>query len=384
MSNELTALPGPEGTPAPAHSKRGASSMYRWGNCPGSPRLSDGIENVSSPYAVEGTLAHELAAKFLTPGEGDFEASTEMLSNVMTYVDYVNVRTWPSSKRWIEHKFDLSSIYPGCFGTADAVIYNHFSGHLIVIDLKYGLGIPVEIENNEQLKYYALGAAVDLQLPCKTVEMVIAQPRCPHPDGPIRSTTIDGVELIDFAATLVEKAKATEDPNAPLVPGGWCRFCPAAGFCPALHATAIKAEQEEFRTDLSYDPKKLAEVLELVPTIKDWCNSVTEFAYNEANAGRVPPGYKLVEKRATRKWLSEDAASEFLISHGVSKDALYEMSFTSPAQAEKLLDSKKRKALGEFIVSLSTGTTLVHDSDKRQAAKSSAELDFQPVVKATE
>ncbi|MCH8328897.1 MAG: DUF2800 domain-containing protein, partial [Nanoarchaeota archaeon] len=44
----------------PIHSKIGASSMYRWSNCPGSVKLSEGMTSESSIYAIEGTAAHEV------------------------------------------------------------------------------------------------------------------------------------------------------------------------------------------------------------------------------------------------------------------------------------------------------------------------------------
>lgn len=371
------------GTLTPAHSKIGASSMYRWSKCPGSVRLSKDVNSVSSKYAEEGTKAHELAADILLHGTHFSSADPEMLSAVQVYVDFVIKHHDETSKLYVEHRFDLSSLYPGLFGTADAVIYQSSNKNLMVVDYKHGQGLAVEVEKNSQLMYYGLGALLSFGFPCETVELVVVQPRCPHPDGPIRRWKINSVELIDFAADLVAFAKATEGLNAPLVPGDHCHFCPAAGFCPEIHKKAISLAQEEFRTDLSYDPQKLSEVLSWVPALKSWCNTVTEFAYNEANAGRVPPGFKLVEKRATRKWISEESASEFLINAGLSTEAIYEMSLVSPAMAEKLLDAANKKKMAEVVVSVSSGTTLVPDTDKRQPAKTTAEIDFQPVDSST-
>ena len=52
----------------PAHSRLGASTSERWFNCPASVRLSDGIPSRESPYAAEGTLAHEHGAHRLEKG----------------------------------------------------------------------------------------------------------------------------------------------------------------------------------------------------------------------------------------------------------------------------------------------------------------------------
>ena len=42
------------------HALLSASSSKRWLNCPPSVRLEEGFPNESSPYAQEGTFAHEL------------------------------------------------------------------------------------------------------------------------------------------------------------------------------------------------------------------------------------------------------------------------------------------------------------------------------------
>ena len=51
---------------------------------------------------------------------------------------------------------------------------------------------------------------------------------------------------VNTVRELIDYAKATEDPHAPLVPGDHCRFCPAggAGICPALKdkANAVAAQ----------------------------------------------------------------------------------------------------------------------------------------------
>ena len=69
----------PEVTPnGKAHSKIGASSMYRWSKCPGSVRLCEGIKSVSSVYADEGTRAHELAASLLGAQSGHWPRMKRM------------------------------------------------------------------------------------------------------------------------------------------------------------------------------------------------------------------------------------------------------------------------------------------------------------------
>lgn len=74
------------------HSKVGASSAKRWMACPGSVRLSEGIESKSSKFSIEGTQAHALAEQWLTAGECPVNADQEMAENVRVYVDWVSAQ----------------------------------------------------------------------------------------------------------------------------------------------------------------------------------------------------------------------------------------------------------------------------------------------------
>lgn len=359
-----------------AHSKIGASSMSRWSVCPASVRLSVGMPNISSKYAEEGTRAHELAEKILT-----FKAlcsvDVDMLEAVRVYTDYVFSLQKGCSTYGIEEKFDLSAIHPGLFGTCDAWVYQSTSSTLHIIDYKHGQGLAVEVENNKQLRYYALGALLKLKLPCSYVQMTIVQPRAIHPDGPIRSWKIPVVDLLDFTADLIEAAKATEDPNAKAEAGDHCRFCPAAPTCPEIHATAIATAQEEFSPTLSYSPEKLADVLSKIPAIEAWCKAVEEFAYHEAQHGRVAPGYKLVAKNTHRKWKDiEDLDHKLLLEVGLNYDQVFEKKMKTPAQVEALLDKEGKKLLEEFTFKPDGGTKLVPAADKRKKAKASIETEF--------
>lgn len=363
-----------------AHSELGASSMYRWGNCPGSVRLSRGVAKTTSVYAEEGTLAHECGANILDgkPLPKDKRVTKEMLEAVQVYVDFVNEES-KGAERGIEHRFDLSSIHPGCFGTTDAWVYKRAEKKLIVIDYKHGQGLAVDVESNEQLMYYALGALVSLNLPCSTVELVIVQPRCSHPSGTIRRWSFPSIEILDFAHTVDVLAKATENDNAPTIPGEWCRFCPAAGICPSLQANALQVAQAEFSPTLSYDPVKLSETLSKLPVLEAFIKGVKDFAYSEASHGRVPPGWKLVSKRAVRRWKKPDnETAEDLRAHfHIPSRLLYdEAPLKSPAQFEKLLSKKHKGDLALFTESVSSGMTLAPDSDDRPAAKTDAASEF--------
>lgn len=384
----------------PTHSRIGASSYYRWskihGGCPASVRLSEGIESPESPYAKEGTLAHDIAAKilechFFTQGDRHtipHGVTSEMLDAIKVYVDFVKKEATTcrslSDKGHIliEHKFELSSVHKDLYGTSDATIYDPHNKKLVVIDYKHGAGIAVEVENNLQLKYYGLGALLSTGFPCNEVELVIVQPRCSHKDGVVRKWKFKSLDLLDFAAELASDARATEDPNAEINPGEHCRFCPAAAtHCPALREKSLAMAKEEFGGGLSYDPKKLDQALKFLPAMEAWIKNVREFAYNEVIHGRDIPGWKLVAKRGTRKWIVDEETIIGYMKKASKRDVseFYEMKLKSPAQMEKLSSKQINMKLREFCETVSSGYNLVPESDPRKESKIDPASEFDKI-----
>lgn len=360
-----------------AHSKLGASSMFRWSMCPGSVALCSKYPSVSSSYADEGTLAHEAASVLLLKTQPTQPITNEMCESILVYVDYVKSLINSSNGTLIEHRFSLEEIYPGLFGTCDAIVFDRDAKIMHVIDLKYGKGIPVSVKNNPQLMYYALGALYNTDFKPEIVRMTIVQPRCEHIDGYVRSQDIKVVDLLEFEADLVEYAKATEKEDAPLIDGKHCRFCSAAPFCPKLHEKAMVAATTHFSPiNETYDPEKLSEYMNLIPKIETWIKAVQSFAFEEAKAGRVIPGYKLVEKRATRKWKDESTLEKSLVGY-VNEMSMYETKFKSPAQMEKLLPKEQRHIIEELTLKESSGYNLV--PEEKQIAKSSTSLEWKPI-----
>lgn len=384
-----------------AHSKIGASSMERWSACPGSVALSEGIAGKSSIYAEEGTAAHALgehclrinsyAAKFIDVGfsfddHGERKTITvtdEMAAAVQTYVDHC--RSIQGTMH-VEHKFDLSEVYHGLFGTSDSVIFDEKSATLHVIDYKHGAGKPVDVIGNPQLRYYAVGALITLGYKAAQVVITVVQPRCEHKDGHIRSETMAVIDLLDWTADLVayakkvseaEQSKLTGDEwtSAYLADGDHCRWCRAAATCPKLSRTALAVASDEFHIGRAYDPQKLANALEKLPLLKAWIKNLEEFALDEATSGKIPPGFKLVDKRATRKWLNEKEAEEAL--NMLEIDGIYNApTLRTVAQIEKLIPKENRTMLETLVVKESSGKTLAPISDSRPAAQSKALDDF--------
>lgn len=354
--------------------------MERWSNCPASVRMSEGVESTPSVHAQEGTDAHEVAATVLETSKWPTDLDSDTRDALQVYYDYVrgiqNKAT--HSNIWIEQRFDLSGIFPGAFGTADCIVMDHDNGVLHVIDYKHGRGVPVEVYENKQLMYYALGAVRSVDALPDRVCMTIVQPRCPHRDGSVRSWEVSLDVILEFAGQLEEAAQRTKDPNEKPNPGSWCKWCPAAGFCPAVTQKHLDVAKTVFSSVDKYDPQKLAAVLDVLPQIEDWVKNVREFAYREACQGRVPPGHKLVNKRAMRKWKDPKKTVQYIEKYlKLHQGQVYDLKLKSPAQIEKELPKDKRNLLDDLIEKKSSGTTLVADSDPREEVNTDPTDVFQ-------
>lgn len=392
-----------------AHARLSPSAAHRWVRCPGSIRESEGIPNKSSSFADEGTAAHTLAETCLRKGYdadqhiGHFvnlasgkvlpdnssehviyvEVDVEMAEAVQVYLDECRtVMSWEGVEAEYEAKLDLRAVGGGLeFGTGDFVAYSPRLKRLYVTDFKFGRGVAVEVTENEQLFAYAVGVAKRFHnRGVDSIELTVVQPRCPHPKGPVRSWITDAVSLIDFEAKLAEAARATNAPDAPLLPGDWCRFCPAAHKCPALHAKALGVAQNAFREAPGDDPKPMKEPNEMTPAmlaavltqadlVKAWIKRVEEHAHHEATHGRVPPGFKLVAKRAFSRWKDPENAAAVLELWGVDLDVVRPREMISPAEAKKLFKKKESEFLTAYIDKKSSGTVLAVEADPRPMAK---------------
>lgn len=237
------------------HSTRGASSRYRWSECPGSVSLCEGLPPKSNVHADLGTHAHTVASTILedaynepSPKQAYFEMTEdpELLAAVKVYTDLIRKEALGANYHAIEKGFDMSGLYPGLFGTCDAVSWWLKDFKLTIYDYKHGSGHFVAVENNKQLLYYSIGALLESSFPVSAVELVVVQPRCPRGGEVIHRWSYPVTEVYGHIADLLEEVRRTEEPNAPLKEGSWCFFCPAVSFCPEKHRSRNNKAREQF------------------------------------------------------------------------------------------------------------------------------------------
>lgn len=347
------------------HAKLSASGSKRWMLCAGSVKAEEGLPDKSSPQAEDGTLAHAVAESMLT-GRHVPECSAEMMAYVQVYVDYVHALA-ENGELFVETRVDFSPWVPDGFGTSDAFVIGAETNTLDVIDLKYGIGVRVDADNNSQGMLYALGIINDFGFLLEDVTSVrihIVQPRLDN----ISMWEISRSDLLEWAENVVKPAAdlALSD-NPPRVAGEeQCQFCKAKATCPALLKLTHDVTQADF--DALENPDKLTDqqlryALENKKLITSWLDAVESLVTDRLISGETFSGFKLVEGRGSREW-QNDAEAEIQLSRLLGQDA-YEKKLLSVAKAEKVLGKKKAEQIA-FLISRKSGKpTLAPESDKR-------------------
>jgi len=384
------------------HAELSASSAERWISCPGSVALSKGLPNHGSKFAAEGTAAHYIAAECQRDGgraerwagktalvEGfEIGLDDDLCEGVQEYLDDIKTNEQPGDIAVVEQSFTpaLKKLHPSFGGSGDRVMWRESERLLRVTDLKFGAGVAVDVDDNKQLKVYALGALLsNSQYNADKVELRIAQPRCDHEAGRFRSYCMPAFDLIEYAGELVDAAKKTEEFGADLVPSPKaCKWCPAfkAKKCPAADKQnhALIAATFNVVHPAKYSKEQIAEFLAAAPLVEAQISAVREFAYQEALKGEGFPGWKIVEKRATRKWADEEEAKKTF-----GNAAFYTTpELKSPAKIEAIVGKKAFKTHEAALVEKkSSGMTLVPASDPRPPAQVAQLEHFQDVSAPT-
>jgi len=383
------------------HAKLSPSSAARWMRCPGSVALSAQYPDTAGFSAEEGTFAHLIASKCLedktnaktwlgsVSRNGAHKCTEEMRGAVQHYLDAVRavmLMAGPRAKLFVEQRVALAGVLtPIVNGTADAIVFDVEGGMVHVFDFKYGAGVFVEVDANEQAMIYATGALVTFAAQFPRIDMVaihIVQPR--HAKGaPWRSCAITKRDLCAWADEVLLPAAiaANADKGKTLVPSEkGCQWCNAKAHCPALRAQALEVAKNVFvdveAVDLvpvALDVSRLTlddvgRMLGVFGRVEAYMKAVRERAFGLAKAGTPPTGYKLVATSGNRQWIDDAAAVAFLRTAGA--DPFEPGKLVSPAQAEKRLGKKRAELVARYVTKPTTGATLAPLTDKRPALSS--------------
>ena len=369
------------------HATLSASSSFRWINCPGSVRLAAQFPAGSSEYAEAGRLAHEIAeykarSYFLEPvAKRTYTAKLNkykkdpyydpgMESATEDYLDFlktiaISFETTPFIA--LETRVDYSTVAPDGFGTADCLIIGE--GQMHVVDYKNGAGVSVEAEHNTQMQLYALGALQTYSAifgdSIQLIHLHIVQPHA----GGVKSWSLLRGELEKWADQIAKPAaQLALSGDGDCRPGPWCdkTFCPARAICTARARQMLSLEPMiNTEPDLLTDDQ-IGDILTTAQFIDSWVEQLKAYALTAALQGRKIAGYKVVEGRGSREWISQDAAFTALEGRGVEEAMLWERKPVSVAGLEKILGKKAFNELTADLVSKKPGKpALVPESDRR-------------------
>ena len=353
------------------HSKIvGGSTAKRVINCPGSVALVDTMPpKPSSSYADEGTLLHDAIAKVLDTDCDPYSLIGMTYASSILTEALVDDKLVPALRALdevdptgemvyaVESRVGFGDFLPDVFGSTD--LLGRIGDRAIVLDWKFGDGVAVEATENAQLLFYAAAAKRTAETAwvfegATEVELIIVQP----PYVKRWLTTLDPVDA--FEKELAAAVKIAARPDAPLASGDHCKWCAAKPVCPIMTGAvdrALKVKLEALPVD------QIAHYLEQAPLIEGFIKDLQQLAHGLLEEGQKVPGWKLVNKRATRQWTNEDKAVAFLT--GVGVEAWGDPKPLSPAQAEKALKKAKIELPADLIVAVSSGSTLAPENDPR-------------------
>lgn len=359
----------------PKHAYLSASASHRWLHCPPSARLCAEIKDETSPYARQGTDAHELCEYKVLHALGEEVADptekldyfdSEMADCTDEYCSFV-LEQYEKAKQYctdpkllVEQRLDFSRWVPDGFGTGDCLIIADRVLH--IIDFKYGVGILVEADHNPQMMCYGLGAldTYDGIYDIETVEMTIFQPRRDN----VSTFTLSKEELLDWAEnTLAPVAQLAYNGEGDFSAGDHCQFCKVKATCRKRAEYSMELASYDFALPEKLDNTEIAELLPRIDALTAWAADVKEYALQQALSGVEYPGFKVVEGRSIRKYADEASVADAVTAAGYDP---YEKKLLGITAMTSLLGKKSfQELLGHLITKPPGKPALVPATDKR-------------------
>tara|TARA_R110002153_G_scaffold274037_1_gene446766 strand:+ start:1986 stop:3155 length:1170 start_codon:yes stop_codon:yes gene_type:complete len=369
----------------------GGSTAQRLISCPAWPRLSQeipaSVNEGSNPAADEGTMLHNcMEAIFDDESElDDLDFIKQMVKDAVEYKGQVLTQELADTKLipaldavykvmkdydivdWMVEPLVKYSAEIG--GSIDLLLISKDGQTVVVLDYKFGFH-SVTVERNAQLSFYALCAVTDAKTAhyfnndCRVVLAVVQ----PNEDGDDLETWEASLNYLDkFEDVYLDAVDRSKNPESQPVSGAHCKYCPAAAICPVKTGLALKASRiNELTSD------RLAEYLPMAAELEKWIVEVRKLALSQLELGTHIKGYKLVNKRASRVWNDQEAVeAKVRKAKKIKKEDAYDFKLKSVAQLQKVCEQKVvdfDKEYGQYVSSVSSGTTIAKESDKRPAA----------------
>lgn len=388
------------------HAGAGPSGAERWMNCTSSlGAVREFLETLSPNQQVQfasantaarqGTTAHAIAESevnvllgvttveehnnvvldlTLSPPNGETydeemaEYLTEYTDYVQTFIDaghevHAEQRVEALIPLTVEgvytHVYEDGDTLPDYYsirGSADLTVYPMTKYmRLTVGDLKYGQGIDVDVEQNPQIRIYALGVLAmwmadggDINA-LEGVDYAIVQPRM----GGLKTWTESIDDLLTWRDEVLSPALTAALGFAPssFAPSDLaCEWCPVRGRCPALTAQRVEAAADLFDAVMEaefdghdigqglpdnsvLDGARLGKLLKQVEGLVGLRDDLKEEAQRRLHRGEGVSGYQLVNYTPARYWKEGADKDKTLAKLPVWKP----QTLLTPTQAIKVL-----------------------------------------------
>jgi len=412
------------------HAGAGPSGAERWMNCTASLQAAREFLETLTPNqqaqfaganmaARQGTTAHAAAEievrvmlgtateeeanntlmELAILPETEGEAYDETMADYITeYVDLVKQYADGGHDILVEQRVMAAipltddSVYE-IRGSADFIAMPTPEDKVLVVgDLKYGEGIDVDVDENPQIRIYALGALSELaddegNLPeLDEVVYYIIQPRL----GGIKTWRESVDDLLDWRDEVLSPALslalagtaggATYNPSELA-----CQWCPAKGSCAALAAQRLSSAKELFdvitEAEFAEGPgafpetgsltnERLGELLKQVEGLTKIKDDLRAEAQRRLYRGTQVPGYQLVSYTPPRKW-ADDAAEQLRpMDFDDPLNELWKQSMITPTQALAALKkagvTDPETMLGSHIVVPDKRPVIAPEGDRRK------------------
>jgi hypothetical protein len=349
--------------------------------CSVAPEREAAVKDKGNASAEWGTAAHAMSEHCLKNNiaAGDAPVTEkwaaydgpEMRECVQEYLDFVRAKLINGGHLFVEQALQIFPLQ-GVWGTADAVIVGHEVGLLDVCDLKGGIGVLVDADDNSQLKLYAWGAYQSLEwlseTPLDRIRVSIIQPR----RGNTVSKTFTADELRAWVAEVRPKVEAAFAGGGKAVPGDHCRWCRVRATCEErrefIQASAAMVFADGCKPDVaSMNEAVIVQVFKHIPVIEQYLKDIETWVADQSHErGHALLGLKWVAGRATRVIKDEDGAAKAL--------ALLNLNGYAPAKLLGVTEiTKQLKGLGlkfdevlkPFVETRVSPPVLVAEEDKR-------------------
>lgn len=339
----------------------GGSTAKRLIKCPASRKLvAEMPPQPSSKYAEEGTRLHNAMHMILSHGDRvEDYTDNEKLIFALDALDEID----PDKRLEFatEVNVHFNDFLAGVYGSCDLV--GRVGRRAVVLDWKFGDGVAVEAEENEQLMFYTAAGMRTAELAwvfdgVDEIELIIVQPPF------VKRWVATPARIKAFERTLYDAVQESFKPEPSYAAGDHCRWCAAKPVCPLLTGKLERAVATKVK---SIDAEKLGNALAFAILAEDWAKSVRELAQTMLENNAPVPGWKLVPKVARRQWVDAEGAREALTEMGLDSEELIVTELKSPAQVEKVLKKHKLELPKDLVVAISSGNTIAPESDPRPA-----------------